>query len=257
VGEFVTLSVDRGIGVVRLDRPPANAISHQVGRELGEVFREAGDRDEVGAILVWGGPKIFAAGADVKEMAGFGPGEIRPVVSALGDALELLEGLPKVSVAAIHGYALGGGLELALACDLRLAASDAKVGQPEIKIGVIPGAGGTQRLARLAPGVARDLVLTGRMLDAEEAHRVGVVDRVLPVDELYEGAVREAEGFANGPREALAAAKAALRAAFEMPGSAGLAEERAAFVELFATEDQKEGMRAFLEKRDPRFGGSA
>ncbi|HEY7399268.1 MAG TPA: enoyl-CoA hydratase-related protein [Actinomycetota bacterium] len=257
MGEFVTLTVDDGVGLVRLDRPPANAISHQVGTELGEVFRDAADRDDVGSIVVWGGPKIFAAGADIKEMAAFGPGEIRPVVSALGDALELLESLPKVSLAAINGFALGGGLELALACDLRLAAADAQVGQPEIKIGVIPGAGGTQRLARLAPAVARDLVLTGRLVGAEEAQRAGIVDRVLPGDVVYEAAVRDAAGFAHGPREALAAAKAALRAAFEMPGAAGLAEERAAFVALFATPDQREGMAAFLEKREPRFGGGS
>lgn len=254
MGEFVTLTVDDGVGLVRLDRPPANAISHQVGRELGEAFREATDRTDVGSIVVWGGPKIFAAGADIKEMAGLGPAEILPVVSALGDALELLEAMPKVSIAAINGFALGGGLEIALACDLRFAADDAEVGQPEIMLGVIPGAGGTQRLARLAPAAVRDLVLTGRRIRAEEAMRVGVVDRILPAEELFDDVVREARTFAKGPREALAAAKVAIRAAFETPGAPGLASERAAFVALFDSADQKEGMRAFLEKREPRFG---
>jgi enoyl-CoA hydratase/carnithine racemase len=254
MGEFVTLAVENGVAVVRLDRPPANAISHQVGRELGQAFVEAGDRADVGAIVVWGGPKIFAAGADIKEMAAFGPSEIRPVVAALGDALELLEATPKVSIAAINGFALGGGFEIALACDLRFAADNAQVGQPEIKLGVIPGAGGTQRLARLAPAAVRDLVYTGRPVPAEEALRMGLVDRVRPADELFDDVVREARGFAAGPREALAAAKEAIRAAFETPGTPGLATEREAFVALFDSPDQKEGMRAFLEKREPRFG---
>jgi enoyl-CoA hydratase len=254
VGEFVTLSVDDGVGLVRLDRPPANAISHQVGRELGEALREASDRTDVGSVVLWGGPKIFAAGADIKEMAGFGPSEIRPVVSALGDALAMLEAMPKVSIAAINGFALGGGFEIALACDLRYAAEDAEVGQPEIRIGVIPGAGGTQRLARLAPSAARDLVYTGRRVRAEEALRLGLVDRIRPADELFDDVVREARGFAAGPREALAAAKGAIRTAFETLGAPGFAAEREAFVALFDSTDQKEGMRAFLEKREPRFG---
>src|SRR5712691_9048 len=157
MGEFVRLEVDDGVGVVRLERPPANAIDHQVGFELQFVFREAGERDDIGAIVVWGGPKIFAAGADIKAMAGFGPEEIRPVVAALGDALDLLENVPKISIAAINGYALGGGFELALAADMRYLAADGKIGQPEIGLGVIPGAGGTQRLTQLVgPGRARD-----------------------------------------------------------------------------------------------------
>jgi enoyl-CoA hydratase len=253
VGEFVTLTVDDGVGVVRLDRPPANAISHRVGRELGEAVREARERDDVGSVVVWGGPKIFAAGADIKEMAGFGPSEIEPVVAALGEALQVLESMPKVSIAAINGFALGGGFEIALACDLRFAAADAEVGQPEIGIGVIPGAGGTQRLARLAPAAVRDLVFTGRRVHSDEALRAGLVDRVSPADELLDDAIRAARGFAAGPHQALAAAKAAIRAAFETPGARGLATERETFIALFGTSDQKEGMRAFLEKREPRF----
>ena len=254
VGEFVTLTVEDGVGLVRLDRPPANAISHQVGRELGEAVHEARDRGDVGSVVVWGGPRIFAAGADIKEMAGFGPGEIEPVVATLGDALEALEAMPKVSIAAINGFALGGGFEIALACDLRFAATDAEVGQPEIGLGVIPGAGGTQRLARLAPAAVRDLVFTGRRVPSDEALRAGLVDRVSPAAGLLDDAVREARGFAAGPRRALAAAKAAIRAAYETPGARGFASERKAFVALFGTADQKEGMRAFLEKREPRFG---
>ncbi len=255
MGEFVRLEVDDGVGVVRLERPPANAIDHQTGLELQFVFREAGERDDVGAIVVWGGPKIFAAGADIKAMAGFGPEEIRPVVAALGDALDLLEIIPKLSIAAINGYALGGGFELALAADLRYLAADGKVGQPEIGLGVIPGAGGTQRLTQLVgPGRARDLVYTGRQVGAEEAIQLGLVERVIPPEDVFAMAVQDARSFANGPRDALAAAKAAIRAAVLTPGPDGLLREGELFRDLFGTEDQREGMRAFLEKREPRFG---
>ena len=254
MGEFVSLTEEHGVGVIRLDRPPANALNHQVGIELRDAVRDAGDRCR--ALVVWGGPKLFAAGADIKEIAGFGPEEIRPVVTALGDALAALEALPIVSIAAITGFALGGGMELALACDLRYAAEDARLGQPEIRIGVIPGAGGTQRLTRLVgPGRTRDLVFSGRQVVAQEGLGMGLVERVLPAEEVFDRAVADARGFAEGPLEALAAAKGAIRAALDRPLEAGLMDEREAFVRLFGTPDQREGMRAFLEKRDPRFGG--
>jgi enoyl-CoA hydratase/carnithine racemase len=166
--------VHDGVAVIRLDRPPANAIDRQLGEELIEAIRDAEADPAAGAIVVWGGPKIFAAGADVRAMATWGPEEVRPSVDALGGACDLLEAIGTVSIAAVNGYALGGGLELALACDLRYLATDANVGQPEIKLGVIPGAGGTQRLVRaIGPGRARDLVYTGRTLSAEEAERLG------------------------------------------------------------------------------------
>ena len=245
-------ALEGSVGVVRIDRPPANAINQQVSLELLEVVREAAAR--FGAVVVWGGPKLFAAGADIKQMADFGPEEIRPVVSALGEAVDALEALPIVSIAAITGYALGGGLEIALACDLRYAAEDAMMGQPEIKIGVIPGAGGTQRLTRLlGPGRARDLVLTGRHVATSEAVSIGLVDRVMPAGDVFETAVRDARAFAEGPREALASAKRAIGSALRWPFQDGLREEREAFVRLFGSADQREGMRAFLEKRDPRF----
>jgi enoyl-CoA hydratase/carnithine racemase len=218
--------------VIRLDAPPANAID------------------------LAGGRKIFAAGADIKAMATWGPDEVRPSVEALGDACDLLEAIDTVSIAAVNGYALGGGMELALACDLRYLAEDATVGQPEITIGVIPGAGGTQRLVRLVgPGRARELVYTGRFVPAGEALALGLAERVVPPDEVLPAAVADARSFARGPRRALAAAKAAVRAAVETPGEAGVRAERAAFLGLFGTPDQREGMAAFLEKRDPRFGG--
>ena len=255
MGEFVRLEVEDGVGVVRVDRPPANAIDHQVGLELQEVFRAAGERDDVGAIVIWGGPKIFAAGADIKAMAEFDPEQIRPVVAALGDALDQLEAMPKVSIAAINGYALGGGFELALAADLRYLADDGKVGQPEVRLGVIPGAGGTQRLTHLVgPGRARDLVYTGRQVIADEALAMGLVERVSPPGDVLASATADARAFAHGPRLALAAAKEAVRAATLTPGPDGLAREGELFRALFGTPDQREGMRAFLEKREPRFG---
>lgn len=255
MGELVRIEVADGVGVVRLDRPPANALDHQAGLELQEALREAADRDDVGAVVIWGGRKIFAAGADIKAMASFGPDEIRPVVTALGDALDLLEAMPKVSIAAINGVALGGGFELALAADLRYLADDGRVGQPEIRIGVIPGAGGTQRLTHLVgPGRARELVYSGRQVSADEALELGLVELRLPADEVLDVALADARALASGPRAALAAAKAAIRAALLTPGAAGLAAERELFCGLFGTPDQREGMRAFIEKREPRFG---
>ena len=255
MGEFVRLEVDDGVGVIRLDRPPANAINLQVGLELQEAILEAAGREDVGALVLWGGSKIFAAGADIKAMAEWGPEEVRPSVDALGAACDMLEEIPKISIAAVNGFALGGGLELALGADLRYLAEDAMVGQPEIRLGVFPGAGGTQRLTRLAgAGRARDLVYSGRQMAADEARAVGIAERVFPAAEVFDTAVSDARALAHGPKEALAAAKAALRAAVETPGAAGIARERELFVALFGGAEQREGMSAFLEKRDPRFG---
>ncbi len=237
-----------------MDRPPANAIDLAVGLELQGAIREAAARDDVGALVIWGGARIFAAGADIRAMADWGPAEVAPSVEALGAACTLLEDIPKVSIAAVNGYALGGGFELALGADLRYLAADARVGQPEVRIGVIPGAGGTQRLVRaVGPGRTRELVFSGRQVDADEAMSLGLAERVLPAGELYDAAIADARAFAHGPRDALAAAKAAIRAAVERPGSEGLAIERERFLALFGGHDQREGMRAFLDKRPPRF----
>ena len=188
--ELVHLDVDDGVGIVRLDRPPANAISLQLSIELLRALQEAGSRDDVGALVLWGGPNLFAAGADIKEMVDLDHDGIREQVTELGDACDLLEAMPKVSIAAITGFALGGGFELSLACDLRYAADDARVGQPEVKLGVIPGAGGTQRMTWLAgAGVARDLTYTGRQVEADEAKALRLVERVLPADQVLEAAV--------------------------------------------------------------------
>ena len=190
MGNLVDLSIDGQVAVLRLQRPPANAIDLALGEELQGLIEEASGRPDVGAIVITGGPKIFAAGADIKAMATWGPEEVRPSVDALGGACDLLQEIDSVSIAAINGYALGGGLELALGCDLRYAAADAKLGQPEIGIGVIPGAGGTQRLVRLTgPGRTRELVYSGRTVDAEEALRLGIVERVLAPDAVLSTAI--------------------------------------------------------------------
>jgi enoyl-CoA hydratase/carnithine racemase len=252
----VRLEVADGVGTIRLDRPPANAIDPEMSAGIQVAVRDTAEREDVRAVVVWGGERIFASGADIKVMADLDPEGVRPVVSALGDALVDLEALPKITISAINGYALGGGCELALATDLRLAAEDARLGQPEIKIGVLPGAGGTQRLPRLV-GVARarDLVYSGRQVDAPEALRIGLVDGVVPAVDVYAAALDAARAYAAGPVRALAAAKASLHAA-EVDPANGLGFERNAFCGLFGSPDQREGMRAFLEKREPRFGSA-
>lgn len=255
MGETVRFEVLDGVGVIRLDRPPANAIDLAMATEIGEAIAEARDRDDVGALVVWGGERIFAAGADVKAMAEWGPEEVRPSVDALGGACDALETIPKIAIAAVTGFALGGGLELALGADFRFVADDASLGQPEIKLGVIPGAGGTQRLSRLiGPARTRDLVYSGRVVGADEALAWGIADRLMAGAEVFPQAVAAARRFAEGSRTALAAAKMAIGAASGSPGPAGIARERELFLGLFGTSDQREGMRAFLDKRDPRFG---
>lgn len=256
MGEFVRMEVQDGVATIRLDRPPANAINEQVSGELGDAALEAGAREDVRAVLIWGGPKIFAAGADIKSMAGYGPEQVRPEVTALGDALVVVEEIPKVTIAVINGYCLGGGCELALAADLRYAAEDAKLGQPEIALGIIPGAGGTQRLPRLVGAArAKDLIYSGRRLGAHGAMAIGLVDRVHPAEELYDRALEDALRYARGPTRALAGAKVAVNAVARGDQREGLVLERDLFCELFETEDQKEGMRAFLDKREPDFRG--
>jgi enoyl-CoA hydratase/carnithine racemase len=255
MGEFVRIDRDGAVATIRLDRPPANALARAVGEELGDAARSLATDDAVRAVVVWGGDRIFAAGADIKAMAGYGPNEIRPDVAPLEGACRDLEAMPKPVVAAIAGYALGGGCEVALACDVRIAGEGARLGLPEIGLGVIPGAGGTQRLPRLVGlARARDLVLSGRHVTAAEALEMRLVDEVVPDDVVYATALERARAFASGPTRAYAAAKRALLAsAGDL--SSGLDVEREAFVSLFETSDQKEGMAAFLDKRQPTFQG--
>lgn len=255
MGEFVRIERDGAVATIRLDRPPANALARPVSLELSEAAETVAADPGIRAVVVWGGERIFAAGADIKAMVDYGPEEIAPDVGALERACRDLEAIPKPVIAAINGFALGGGCEVALACDLRIAAEDAKLGLPEIGLGIMPGAGGTQRLPRLI-GLSRtrELVLTGRHVGAEEALAIGLVDRVASAAAVLPSAMEEARRYAAGPTLAYAAAKRALAAAGG--GLAhGLEVEREAFVPLFATADQEEGMRAFLEKREPRFEG--
>jgi enoyl-CoA hydratase/carnithine racemase len=256
MGEFVRVDVDDAVATVRIDRPPANALARLVSLELSQAAEAVAADEAVRAVVVWGGERLFAAGADVKAMVAYGPEEIAVDVGALERACRDLEAVPKPVVAAVNGFALGGGLEVALACDLRFAAKDARLGLPEIRLGIIPGSGGTQRLPRLIGlARARDLVLSGRHVDAGEALAIGLVDRVTPDGGAYTEALAEARRLAAGPTRAYAAAKRALAAAGDVALATGLEIEREAFVPLFATRDQEEGMRAFLEKREPQFEG--
>ncbi len=248
MGEWVRLEVEGGIGTIRLDRPPMNALSAQVWDELGAASLEATDRKDVRAVVVYGGPKVFAAGADIKQMVDWTYTDVVDGSRRLQAACSALARIPKPTVAAVTGYALGGGCEVALSCDFRVAGDNAKLGQPEILLGIIPGAGGTQRLSRLVgPARATDLVFSGRFVDAEEALRIGLVDQVVAPDDVYAAARAMVERYANGPAYALRAAKEAIDRGIEVDLETGLEIERQAFAALFATEDRAIGMRSFIE----------
>ena len=252
MGEFVNLDVsDAGVGVVRLDRPPVNALNEAVAREIAEAVDALDARSEVRAAVVWGGPKVFAAGADIKEMADKDAVSMYTYIGVFQEAFSRLERLPMVTIAAINGYALGGGCELALSCDFRVAAENATLGQPEILLGVIPGAGGTQRLPRLIGAArAKEIIYSGRFVPATEARDIGLVQEVVAADDVLSRAVELAERYAGGPSVALAAAKAAIQNGLEVDEATGLLLERQAFAALFASEDQRIGMESF-ERRGP------
>jgi enoyl-CoA hydratase/carnithine racemase len=248
VGEFVRLEVADGIGTIRLERPPMNALNRQLQAELRAVAIEAGERADVKAVIVYGGPKVFAAGADIKEFAVMDYADIADYGPELSRSLAIVAELPKPTVAAITGYALGGGYELALCCDRRIAGDNAKMGQPEILLGIIPGAGGTQRLTRLVgPSKAKDIVYTGRFVDAGEAIMIGMVDEVVAPDDVYEAARKWASQFTNAAGRALAAAKAAIDGGLDVDLNTGLRLESTLFAGLFATEDRTTGMASFIE----------
>ncbi|MGH2725546.1 MAG: enoyl-CoA hydratase/isomerase family protein [Actinomycetota bacterium] len=251
MGEFVNLLVDEsnGVGTIRLDRPPMNAINDQVVAELEVAARAASTDDRVRALVVFGGDKIFAAGADIKQMAEAAPLDMMARMGGLQAVFTQVEEIPKVVIAAITGFALGGGCELSLACDFRVMADNAKIGQPEILLGIIPGAGGTQRLPRLVgPAKAKDIVYSGRFLECVEARDIGLVDVVVPQDQVYGKAVEIAARYASGPTVALRAAKIAINRGLQTDLQNGMLIERELFVGLFSTEDQKIGMTSFLEQ---------
>jgi enoyl-CoA hydratase/carnithine racemase len=248
VGDFVKLEVDGGVGTVRLDRPPMNAFSRQVQEELKGCAEEAEWRPDVRAVVVYGGEKVFAAGADIKEMSSMSYPAMASMARRLSECFGALAQIPKPTVAAITGYALGGGMEVALGCDRRVCADNAKLGQPEILLGVIPGGGGTQRMARLI-GASRtkDLIFTGRMVGAAEALEIGLVDELAPAADVYARARAWAEQFVNGPALALAAAKKAIDSGLDVDLHTGLGLEADLFAALFSTDDRKIGMDSFVE----------
>ena len=248
MGEFVRVEVADRIATIRLDRPKMNALNAQVQAEIAAAAAQVSKDSAIRAVILYGGERVFAAGADIKEMAALGFAEMAERDAALQAAFNDVAGIPKPVVAAIAGYALGGGLELALCADFRVLGESAKVGQPEILLGVIPGAGGTQRLPRLVgPAKAKDLIFTGRHVAADEALAIGLADKVVPDAEVYRAAKDLAAQYAAGPALALRAAKQAVDKGLEVDLATGLEIERLHFASLFATEDQKAGMRSFMD----------
>ncbi len=254
----VTVSAEDGVALVTIDRPDAlNALDLPTLTELRDRLAElAADESARVVVLTGAGDRAFVAGADIKYMSGLDVDGAR-AWGALGhEAAQLLETMPKPTIAAINGFALGGGCELALACDLRYAAQNAKLGQPEVSIGIIPGWGGTQRLARVCGlGLAKELVFTGRMVGADEALERGLVNAVFAPEELMGKTMELAASLAAKSPLVLARAKEATNRSLQGDLGEGLAFEAETFAQLFASEDQKEGMAAFVEKREPRFTG--
>jgi enoyl-CoA hydratase len=249
---------DDGTAVVTIDRREAlNALNQEALSELRDRLRElAVDTAARVVVLTGAGDRAFAAGADIKEMSEMSVLEGHAWGTLGHECTRLLESMPKPTIAAVNGFALGGGCELALACDIRYASERAKFGQPEIGLAIIPGWGGTQRLARaVGPALAKDLIITGRTIDAEEAFRIGLVSAVYPAEELLERTFEAAAALSQKSPVALSAAKDAANRALQGDLGAGLSYEAILFSALFATEDQKEGMRAFVEKRAPEFKG--
>ena len=234
-----------GVALVRLDRPKANALSMAMLSQLEEIARDL-QREPPGAVVIWGGERMFAAGADISEFGG--PEEARRVGGHFRAALDALAAIPRATIAAVNGFALGGGCELALACDFRVMGDNARFGQPEILLGIIPGGGGTQRLTRLVGTVrAKDLILTGRQVAAEEALRIGLADRVVAPGEVLETAMAWAQEFARGPVRAHGLAKRAIDVGIDGRLADGLELEQQLFGEVFATEDSQIGVKSFLE----------
>ncbi|MFK5633206.1 enoyl-CoA hydratase/isomerase family protein [Ornithinimicrobium sp. LYQ103] len=247
--EFVRVEIDSSIATIRVDRPKMNPLSTEVQEALGEAAGIVTLDDEVAAVIVYGGEKVFAAGADIKEMQHMNYTDMvqrAPIIQACFSAVARI---PKPTVAAIEGYALGAGCELAMCCDFRVAAQDARLGQPEVLLGVIPGAGGTQRLARLV-GVtkAKDLVFSGRMIDADEAADIGLVDQVCAPGGAHEAAVAMVGRYVHGPAFALRSAKEAIDRGLDGDLETGLAIEAMLFAGVFATKDREIGMTSFVKE---------
>ncbi len=248
MSESVRLEVEAGIGTIVLSRPPMNALDLEMQDAIRDAALEASERRDVGAVIVYGGPKVFAAGVDIKQMRAMSYTDMVDRSAALQGAVTAVAQIPKPTVAAVTGYALGGGCELALCCDFRVIGENAKLGQPEVLLGLIPGAGGTQRLARLIGSArAKDLIYTGRFVDSGEALAIGLADEVVPADDVYTAARRRVERYVGGPAYALRAAKEAIDRGLETDLNTGLEIERMLFAGLFATRDRELGMASFVE----------
>lgn len=244
------------IALITLNRPKnMNSLNSELLRELDKVLTEIDRDNEVKIVILSGNEKVFAAGADISDVSNFNsPAEVHRFVKEAQAVINKLEDLEKPTIAAISGLALGGGCEIVLACDLRIAAENAILGQPEIKLGILPGAGGTQRLPRLIGTTkAKELLFTGDSIDALEAYRVGLVNKVVPVESLMEEAKKMALKIARQPGYAIKIIKLAVNKGLDMDIKSAISYEARCFEILFATEDQKEGMRAFIEKRKPLF----
>ncbi|ABO50022.1 short chain enoyl-CoA hydratase [Desulforamulus reducens MI-1] len=251
-------SKEENIAIITLNRPKVlNALNQEIISELHNLFDQLAGDEEVKVVILTGGEKVFAAGADIPFMLGLTPKQAEELATSFHAAFDRIESLNKPVIAAIAGFALGGGCELSMACDLRIATEDAKFGQPEINLGVIPGAGGTQRLSRLV-GVSRskELIYTGKIIDAPTALSYGLINEIVKAEDLLAKAKKLAKGLASKPPVALGAAKRAINYGVEVDKNTGNCFERQCFALLFSTQDQKEGMNAFLEKRKAEFKGN-
>jgi enoyl-CoA hydratase len=253
--ETIKTEVEGATFIVTLNRPDKlNALSNKLREEVVSALQPVASNPDIRAIIITGGEKVFAAGADLNNL-----GEANTVTifgSGIGNMFETVANMPQPTIAAVSGYAFGGGCELSMACDFRLASETAQFGQPEIKVGLIPGAGGTQRLARLVGTTkAKELVFIGDPIDAQEAYRLGLVNKVVPVDQLMDEAKKWASKLASRPPFSLRMAKVSMDKGYDLGIDAALAMERLAFTAIFGTEDRLEGIKAFLEKRKPDFKG--
>lgn len=251
----VRIEVERGVGLLTVDRPPANALDLALVQEIALAAARTAARPDVGALVITGAGPRFVAGADIKMMSALPADQMPRFISGIQRAMDDIEALPLPTIAAINGHAMGGGLELALACDLRLLSEAARIGLPEVKLGLLPGAGGTQRLAEIiGKGRALDLLYTGRQVGAAEALSLGLVNGVHPADRVVAAAVDYAAGLAAGPRPAMREIKACVLAHLDGGRRAGMRAEASGIEVLFGTADAREGIAAFVEKRPPRFG---
>ncbi|HKY55868.1 MAG TPA: enoyl-CoA hydratase-related protein [Anaerolineales bacterium] len=253
--ELIRTETHGRVGLITFNRPQAlNALNNQLMRELMDALESFDKNDEIGALVITGNEKAFAAGADIKEMADKSIHQMMDTdhVAVFG----MIRTIQKPVIAAVSGFALGGGCEIALSCDMIVASESAKFGQPEITIGVIPGAGGTQRLTRaVGKAIAMEMILNSRTLTAQEAHQFGLINRVVPVSDYLNEALNLAKEIASRAPLAVRAAKRMINQSYERFLSDGLAEEKQTFYNLFGSEDQKEGMKAFIEKRKPEWKG--